>query len=162
MPERTGMELNRRDFVAAAGIAAAGVALLCQESALAQTTQPSTTAGPIDCGPKTDFAKPGPTMTWVKTHHIIVMNENDKLYAMTSRCTHHRCDITNAGDHFLCKCHHSDFKFDGTVIDGPAKRPLIRYGIAVDDGGNVQVNTHEQFQQDEWDDPKSFVAMSAA
>jgi nitrite reductase/ring-hydroxylating ferredoxin subunit len=163
MSESTGMEMNRRDFVAAAGIAVVGVAVLCQESASAQTTQPSTTAGPIDCGPKANFAKAGPVMTWAKKpHHIIVINENGKLYAPTSRCTHHRCDIVDAGDHFLCRCHHSDFKYDGTVIDGPAHQPLIRYGISLSDSGNVVVDMQQQFPKDQWTDPKSFIDMTAA
>lgn len=164
------MSLNRRDFVAATGIATAAVATgmlsTCAcESAEAQTTQPSTQPGNlIDVGDKSTFSADGPTMTWAKSKHIIPMHQDGKLYVMSSRCTHRRCILTNdkTKNDLLCRCHHSEFKYDGTVIDGPAKLPLIRYGVALDDGGHVQVNMHKQFMQDQWDDPASFIPLPSA
>ena len=158
MADSMNLELNRRDFVVAAAAATAGLGMLCgavseadaQDAPPPPATQP---AGPLDVGVKTDFAKDGATMTWVKAHHVIVMRESGKIYAMTSRCTHKRCDLADATTGLHCKCHNSDFNYDGTVIKGPATKggPLVRYGIAVNDSGHLIVDMSKQFPQDQWD-----------
>src|ERR1700722_4874926 len=153
MPQENGSEMNRRDFVAAAAFAGLGMlAVPCLlQDACAQTTQPATKA-PFDVGVKTDFDKDGAYMTWAKSHRVIIAREEGKLYAMTVLCTHRRAPLVLAGDNLHCPRHNTDFKFDGTVIPntGPAKQPLIRYGISVDDGGHITVDPGKQFQKDQW------------
>ena len=169
MADSNNSEINRRDFISAAALATAGLSVLgfCGglNSACAQaTTQPSAPAGPLDVGPKASFDKDGATMTFVKEHHVIVMRENGKLYALTSKCTHRGADIQDAGTGLHCPRHNSDFAYDGTVIKGPAKTngTLPRYAISVNDAGNVVVDTSKKFTQDQWDDPASFIAIAPA
>jgi cytochrome b6-f complex iron-sulfur subunit len=162
--------MNRRDFVATAAAAAAGVGMLCTagiNAALGQDATPPATppaaAAPLAVGKKSDYTKDGPTMTWATDHHIIVAREDNKLYAMSSKCTHKGCDIADATNQFHCPCHNSDFQYDGTNIDGPAKKPLPRYAISAADDGTVSVDTSTQFKTPaEWADPKSFVKMDPA
>jgi cytochrome b6-f complex iron-sulfur subunit len=171
MADSNNAELNRRNFVVAAAAATAGLGILgaCgglpQACGQAATSQPATPPEPVDVGVKTDYTTDGATMTWVKTNHIIVMCEEGKIYAMTSRCTHKHCDLQVSDDAsgLHCHCHNSDFNYDGTVIKGPATRggPLVRYGVAVNDGGHIIVDPTKQFPQDQWTDPASFIALTA-
>jgi nitrite reductase/ring-hydroxylating ferredoxin subunit len=174
MADSMNLELNRRNFVVAAAAATAGMGMMGACGGLQQAdaqdapppaappaSQPA--AGPLDVGVKGDYAKDGATMTWVKTHHVIVMREEGKIYAMTSRCTHKRCDLSDATTGLHCKCHNSDFNYDGTVIKGPATKggPLVRYGIAANDAGHLIVDPSKQFPQDQWTDAASFVTVDA-
>ena len=56
------------------------------------------------------------------------------VHAVSATCTHMGCTLTwNAAEtSWDCPCHGSRFDIDGTVLDGPAVRPLDR--IEVDDG----------------------------
>jgi len=157
----SGEQLNRRDFVAASAVA--GLCVLGAAGSLSQAlgdpaTQPASTA--VDVGAKSSYDKDGATMKWARSKHFIVMREGGKLYAMSSRCTHKLCVLSNATDHLHCKCHGSDFAYDGTVQDGPADWPLGRFGISVNDQGHVLVDTSVNFDQSQSNDPKSFVPIS--
>lgn len=165
MPQSNQTRINRRDFVTAAAVAA-GLGVLAgacgSPPALGQTTQPSTGA-PLDVGLKSDFSKDGPTMTWARSKHVIIMRADDKLYAMSSRCTHKGCVVKDADGSLHCPCHNSDFNYDGTVIDGPAEGggPIGRFGISLNDAAHVLVDVTKKFAEDQWSDPGSFIALGA-
>jgi Rieske Fe-S protein len=159
-----GDQLNRRDFVAASAVA--GLCVLGAAGEISQalgdpTTQPSTqpSSTAVDVGAKSSYDKDGATMKWARSKHFIVMRENGKIYAMSSRCTHKGCVVSNATDHLHCRCHNSDFAYDGTVMDGPADWPLDHYGISVNDKGHVMVDPTVTLDQTKWADPGSFVAV---
>ncbi|MCK8674810.1 Rieske (2Fe-2S) protein, partial [Rhodococcus sp. HM1] len=45
--------------------------------------------------------------------------------AFVAICTHSGCNISGVeGDEIVCNCHGSRFRLDGTVAQGPAKKPL--------------------------------------
>jgi cytochrome b6-f complex iron-sulfur subunit len=47
---------------------------------------------------------------------------------MTSVCTHEGCTVSGiASQTFVCPCHGSQYSSSGTVVQGPATRPLQRY-----------------------------------
>ncbi|MFF5987132.1 FAD-dependent oxidoreductase [Prauserella flavalba] len=58
-----------------------------------------------------------------------------ELHAVSARCTHLGCLVTfnNAEQTWDCACHGSRFGTDGTVIQGPATRPLRRLNEGPDD-----------------------------
>jgi cytochrome b6-f complex iron-sulfur subunit len=66
---------------------------------------------------------------------VIVARVDDATVVCTSAiCTHLACHVAldaQAGD-FQCPCHGSQFKFDGTVISGPAALPLKSYPVSFD------------------------------
>jgi cytochrome b6-f complex iron-sulfur subunit len=61
---------------------------------------------------------------------VLVVNMGNNVFsALTSICTHNRCE-TNwsfASNIFTCTCHGSRFRTDGTVATGPATQPLRNY-----------------------------------
>ncbi|MDQ6704611.1 MAG: ubiquinol-cytochrome c reductase iron-sulfur subunit [Acidobacteriota bacterium] len=67
-----------------------------------------------------------------KTAWVVKLADNN-VVAFGPQCTHLGCayhwDETN--HQFLCPCHTSVFALDGSVISGPAPRPLDRYEIKI-------------------------------
>ena len=55
-----------------------------------------------------------------------------ELVAVLAACTHQGCQPEPVGDRLACPCHGSEFAFDGTVLQGPAERPLTRYRVTVE------------------------------
>jgi glycine/D-amino acid oxidase-like deaminating enzyme/nitrite reductase/ring-hydroxylating ferredoxin subunit len=53
-------------------------------------------------------------------------DETGALRAVSARCTHQGCQVTfNEAEHtWDCPCHGSRFRTDGSMIEGPATRPL--------------------------------------
>ena len=67
---------------------------------------------------------------------------DEPLRVLSARCTHLGCLITHAaGDLLVCPCHGSRFRLDGTVVSGPAVRPLATLPYEVDPKtGNLVVH----------------------
>ena len=56
---------------------------------------------------------------------FFVVRKGEKLFAISSSCTHRRCKLTAESNRsFCCPCHGSKFDPDGKVITGPARRDL--------------------------------------
>jgi Rieske Fe-S protein len=53
-------------------------------------------------------------------------DDSGGLHAVSASCTHKGCTVTwnNADRTWDCPCHGSIFEPDGTVIHGPARKPL--------------------------------------
>jgi menaquinol-cytochrome c reductase iron-sulfur subunit len=71
-----------------------------------------------------------------KSSAWVVKLADSRLVAFGPQCTHLGCAYhwDENHNHFLCPCHSSIFNVDGTVISGPAPRPLDRYETKVDKG----------------------------
>jgi Rieske Fe-S protein len=64
---------------------------------------------------------------------VIFRPENRKVVAYDATCTHAGCSVAPAGTNFECPCHGSTFNgTDGSVITGPARRPLMPLTAAID------------------------------
>ena len=65
------------------------------------------------------------TDTW--DYDIAVKKQNqDSFVALSLKCTHFDEPLTNTGKGFVCNLHGSLFGLDGTVLQGPAQKPLQR------------------------------------
>lgn len=64
----------------------------------------------------------------------VVKSADGKVTAFGPQCTHLGCAYhwDERGNRFVCPCHTSFFSIDGTVITGPAPRPLDRYQVRME------------------------------
>jgi menaquinol-cytochrome c reductase iron-sulfur subunit len=66
-----------------------------------------------------------------------VLRKDDRnVIAFAPQCTHLGCAYhwDEKEQNFLCPCHTSTFSIDGTVLTGPAPRPLDRLVTKIDQG----------------------------
>ncbi|MGB3300525.1 MAG: ubiquinol-cytochrome c reductase iron-sulfur subunit [Phormidesmis sp.] len=62
----------------------------------------------------------------------------ENVIALSSVCTHKGCNVDWKETEFVCPCHASKFTPEGTVIEGPANKPLAPYEAKIE-GDNVLV-----------------------
>ena len=74
---------------------------------------------------------------------FFIVRKGEKLFAISSYCTHRKCKLSAEGDHtFYCPCHGSTFDPDGHVTKGPARVDLPTFSIATNDQGQLLVQMH--------------------
>ena len=63
--------------------------------------------------------------------------------AFSATCTHQPCTVQyGTGSSIRCPCHGATFSTsNGSVLGGPAPRPLPEYGVQTDSSGNLFVST---------------------
>ena len=96
-------------------------------------------------------------------HGVWLVRDDEKIYALSSVCTHLGCtpNWLAADNKFKCPCHGSGFYRTGINFEGPAPRPLERFKIALSDDGELIVDKTRKFQEEkgEWPDPDSFISI---
>ncbi len=98
---------------------------------------------------------------WKAQHSVWIVRDSEKVYALSTVCTHLGCTpnwLTNENK-FKCPCHGSGFYKSGINFEGPAPRPLERFKIYLSDDGEIMVDKTKKFQQEkgEWNDPESYI-----
>jgi len=70
-----------------------------------------------------------------ETAWVVKLSDRETV-AFGPQCTHLGCAYhwDEAKTEFLCPCHNSVFGVDGTVVSGPAPRPLDRYETKIENG----------------------------
>ena len=137
------MFLNRRQFL----LLTAGVGALagCQTSDGGDAPAVLRTERVVNAGPIRNFAADGVYDNF-RDQGFFVVRQGDKLFALSSICTHKFCKLRAETDHsFYCKCHGSTFDPTGKVTMGPAKRDLPIYAATVDEQGQLQVRIVPRF-----------------
>ena len=155
-------EMNRRSFLfaAAAATAATVISLPVLQAAEGPTTAPTgNSGGPVQAGPLSTFDKDGVTDKFAKTNKFFIIRQDDRLYAVSSICSHQRGPISFKGGILACGKHPGKFDLTGSPTGGPPKRPLARLGITKD-GDNVVVDTSKSFTKDEWEKPGAFITVA--
>jgi nitrite reductase/ring-hydroxylating ferredoxin subunit len=73
----------------------------------------------------------------IKGKELLVINLDNNFYCLNARCTHAGAPLAEGtlnGDILTCPWHQSRFKVtDGSVINGPAQKPLGTYKITIQD-----------------------------
>ncbi len=111
---------------------------------------------------------PGEVVAYKDKNTWVVRSRDEKgrdiLYALSTTCTHLGCTPNWLEDakKFKCPCHGSGFYISGVNFEGPAPRPLERWGIKRAEDGQVLVDKRQKFQKElgQWDNPDSFILMS--
>jgi cytochrome b6-f complex iron-sulfur subunit len=127
-PARSRLEpepVPRRDFLGLASIAAAASALLfatvgmlrlpkaavlSSPSKKFRVTLPDTLAAGVP------YVPPG--------RSVALFRDGEGVYAVSTVCTHLGCIVKPGPDGFECPCHGSRFAGNGSLVKGPAPRPL--------------------------------------
>lgn len=69
------------------------------------------------------------------TDPLYVLALGGGTYSVLSpRCTHRGCTVGVQGARLVCPCHGSTYDREGTVLKGPAERPLTRFPVSVANG----------------------------
>src|SRR5437868_937541 len=96
-----------------------------------------------------------------KDRNIWVVRHSGILYALSTTCTHLGCtpNWLAEAQKFKCPCHGSGFKITGVNFEGPAPRPLERWGIGLDENGKIVVDKSKKFQKEmgQWENPESYI-----
>ena len=126
------MKLSRRDFLMlTVGLAAAG----CRSVG----SSPSGKTQVINAGPASDYAKDG-VYSRYRDYGFFIVRRGDKLFALSSFCTHRKCKLMAESDNtFYCKCHGSTFDANGKVTEGPAYIDLPVPGLSTNEAGQLIV-----------------------
>ena len=136
--------MDRREFIAVAscGFLAAGCASL-----VTHTVTP--VDGVVRLSPSTlpDLAKDGGSVRIQPAGHpepIYVMRSNAAdgsavFNAVSPICTHRGCTVEAQGAVLVCPCHGSTFSRSGTVLRGPAERPLRTYQTMAAADGAIEI-----------------------
>jgi cytochrome b6-f complex iron-sulfur subunit len=96
-----------------------------------------------------------------KDQNTWIVRYEGMIYALSTTCTHLGCtpNWLEREQKFKCPCHGSGFKITGVNFEGPAPRPLERWGLSIGDDGQLVVDKSKKFQkeQGQWDNPESFI-----
>jgi Rieske Fe-S protein len=127
-------DFNRRQFLVLATATVAGC-----KAAVAPGGGGLRPEKVVDAGPAGDYAADGVYNRFLDRGFFVVRS-GDKLFVLSSFCTHRRCKLTAEPDHsFYCKCHGSEFDPEGKVKKGPARRDLPLLHSEIDSQGRLRV-----------------------
>ena len=113
------MKINRREFLILSAAFAAGCSSMEKGGAPAAARERVVNAGAVS-----NYAADG-TYAAFRTRGFFIIRQGDRLFALSSICTHRRCLLdAEPNRSFLCPCHGSTFNPDGLVTHDPAKRDL--------------------------------------
>ncbi len=134
---------SRRELLQGLGVAAVGalvVAAGCGQQGSSLSTAVSASCGTGECIDLNDAANQplttagGAMLVDMSGDTIMVVRVSDsQVVALSAICTHAGCSMDyTAGQGVLdCPCHGSQFATDGSVLRGPAVRPLRVYGVTM-------------------------------
>lgn len=144
---------DRRDFLLKIGAGAGVAAITVQAGASLRSLVPNVSYDApttVKLGPPSDFPD---GLKFLPDERVLVFREGNTFHAISAVCTHLGCTVraealaspqsVDAGGapirlthRFLCPCHGSEYKGDGTNVAGPAPKPLAWYRLllAPDDG----------------------------
>jgi cytochrome b6-f complex iron-sulfur subunit len=137
----TRRQLVRLGWVAA-GIVFFGGQLWLLLKLFFAPTKPGRGRGRFVVGPVEQFAVGSVTHFW-KERFLLVRHPNGFL-ALSQACTHQKCNVDYDAELnvIVCPCHGAQFSLTGTVLAGPAPRPLDRFATMINNG-QVVVNTSQ-------------------
>ena len=81
-------------------------------------------------------------------HRLFVIRQKDAFHVISAICTHLGCNVQWKDTEFDCPCHGSRFNPDGTVISGPAPRPLDWFATTVSPDGFLEVDSAQEVARD--------------
>ena len=117
--------LHRRDFLGLASITAATSALLFaavgmlrlpKAAVLSSPSKKFRVSIPDTLAAGAPYIPPG--------RSVALFRDSEGIYAVSTICTHLGCIVKPVADGFECPCHGSRYAGNGSVVKGPAPKPL--------------------------------------
>lgn len=139
--------LPRRDFLGLAALASAGAAFLFsligmlklpKAAVSASPSKKFTVALPENLAEGEAFLPSG--------RNVALFRDAGGTFAISTVCTHLGCIVKTGATGFECPCHGSAFARDGTVVKGPAPKPLPWLKVSVA-GSSVTVDEESTVKQ---------------
>jgi cytochrome b6-f complex iron-sulfur subunit len=84
------------------------------------------------------------TFTFVPEKNLFVFRSREGFRALSALCPHLGCVVASTGNGFRCPCHGSTFDNHGTVLSGPAPKPLSWLKVGLGPDGQITVDTAER------------------
>jgi Rieske Fe-S protein len=131
---------NRRDFLKTSfkTIALGSIALstIDVKKLLAEADSSGSTSAEkiINLSDYPDLGAVGGTAVIGKT--FVIRTGSSKFLALSTLCTHKKCEVDYTGDGFECPCHGSTYDKSGKVTNGPAKKNLKSYKTTYNESDN--------------------------
>lgn len=119
-------------FLSALGFAALGMARLPKAAVIPAPSKKFRVALPETLGPGQAFLPPG--------RSVALFRDAGGVYAISRICTHLGCVVNRSAEGFDCPCHGSRFAPDGSVVKGPAPKPLPWISVAASGKGDFVVD----------------------
>jgi len=138
---------TRREFCTCCSKAAGALALGTVAACGGSPTSPSSNSSPltsvtgvvsgrvvtvaVGSGPLATTGGMAITQTSIG-NFLITRTAATSATVLTATCTHEGCTVSNfSGSQFVCPCHGSTYATSGTVVQGPANRPLSSFAAQI-------------------------------
>lgn len=142
--------LPRRRFLSVLGWSGLAASLATALGGLVRFAFPNVLYEPatrFPVGRPEDYA--AESITFLADKRLFIFREKEGFRALSAICTHLGCttrpfvkaDNEWSEEHSHCPCHGSVFAEDGTVLRGPAPRPLESHPLSLRADGQLQVDT---------------------
>jgi menaquinol-cytochrome c reductase iron-sulfur subunit len=166
MSDATDVRPDRRDFLLKLGTGAGAAAIATQTVASMRSLVPNVSYDSpttVKLGPPADFPD---GLKFLADERLFVFREGNTFHAVSAVCTHLGCtvraealpnpEVAEVGGaplrlthRFLCPCHGSRYKGDGSNVSGPAPQPLAWYRLAIaPDDGQLVVDLADEVDHD--------------
>ena len=139
-------ETSRRDFMKAAGWAAAGTSFVVVGLPIVAYLYPKdlseTPSEPVPVCRLEELPVGGSKTIQFGRYPALIIHTTDGLRAYSAVCTHFACIVSwNPDDGQIeCPCHDGYFDaLDGSVLAGPPPEPLTALSVSVADDGLIYV-----------------------
>jgi cytochrome b6-f complex iron-sulfur subunit len=91
----------------------------------------------FDLGSQNQF--PPGSITILNQAEAVLIHSENKFKALSLVCPHLGCIVEVVPGGFACPCHGSRFNSDGTLVQGPANKPLRNLQVSIDLQGHLIV-----------------------
>jgi cytochrome b6-f complex iron-sulfur subunit len=157
---------DRRDFLLTLGTGAGVAAITVQAAASLRSLVPNVSYDApttVKLGPPVEFPD---GLKFLPDERLLVFREGNTFHAISAVCTHLGCTVraealsnpqsVDVGGsamrlthRFLCPCHGSEYKGDGSNVAGPAPKPLAWFRLSVSpDDGQLVVDLADEVAHD--------------
>ena len=84
------------------------------------------------------------SVTHFRKGRFLLVRQPTGALALSDECTHQKCTVDYLPERHVifCPCHGAQFSVTGTVLAGPAPRPLDRFATTLQDGHVIVDTTH--------------------